>query len=162
MRLAACDLLIGCVDSRAAWRTLHALAFKGHAVGSYWLNLGNTASTAQAVLGQPRAARRTSPSALKSVSPRLPCVTELFPELLDATTLEDHQPSCSVCMSLAGPRLFVNDVAVRFAAQLLYELFSTGRLSAHGVVVNLASKCSGPIEVDPRTWALWVQASGAC
>lgn len=65
--LAACDLLICCVDSRAARRTLRALAFKGHAVGNYWLNLGNTASTAQAVRGQPRAARRTSPSALKSV-----------------------------------------------------------------------------------------------
>lgn len=65
--LAACDLLIRCVDSRAARRTLHALAFKGHAVGNYWLNLGNTASTAQAVVGQPRAARRASPSALKSV-----------------------------------------------------------------------------------------------
>lgn len=56
-------------------------------------------------------------------------------------------------MSLASQGLFVNDVAVRFAAQLLYELFSKGRLSAHGVVVNLDSKRSGPIEVDPRTWA---------
>ena len=56
-------------------------------------------------------------------------------------------------MSLASQGLFVNDVAVRFAAQLLYELFSRGRLSAHGVVVNLESKRSGPIEVDPRTWA---------
>lgn len=46
----------------------------------------------------------------------------------------------------------MNDVAVRFAAQLLYELFSTGLLSAHGVMVNLGSKRSGPIEVDPRTW----------
>ena len=54
---------------------------------------------------------------------------------------------------LASQGLFVNDVAVRFAAQLLYELFSRGRLSAHGVVVNLESKRSGPIEVDPRTWA---------
>jgi hypothetical protein len=33
-------------------------------------------------------------------------------------------------VSLASQGLFVNDVAVRFAAQLLYELFSTGRLSA--------------------------------
>jgi hypothetical protein len=56
-------------------------------------------------------------------------------------------------MSLASQGLFVNDVAVRFAAQLLYELFSQGRVAAHGVVVNLASKRSGPIEVDPRTWA---------
>jgi PRTRC genetic system ThiF family protein len=144
----ACDLLIGCVDSRSARRTLHALAFDGHAVRSYWLDLGNTESTAQVVLGQPHVPR----SARAAPAPRLPCVTELFPELLDDTP-EDHQPSCSVRMSLASQGLFVNDVAVRFAAQLLYELFSTGRLSAHGVVVNLASKRSGPIDVDPRTWA---------
>ena len=59
---------------------------------------------------------------------------------------------CSVRMSLASQGLFVNDVAVRFAAQLLYELFSTGRLTEHGVVINLQSKRSGPIEVHPRTW----------
>ena len=41
-------------------------------------------------------------------------------------------------------------VAVRFAAQMLYELFSKGRIAAHGVVVNLDSKRSGPIEVDPE------------
>lgn len=101
------------------------------------------------VLGQPCEWLRTPTSG----SPRLPCVTELFPELLDAPTPEDHQPSCSVRMALASQGLFVDDVAVRFAAQLLYELFSTGRLSAHGVVVHPASKRSGPLEVDPRTWA---------
>lgn len=74
---------------------------------------------------------------------KVPCVTELFPELLDATTPDDQQPSCSVRMSLASQGLFVNDVTVRFAAQWLCELFSNGRLSAHRVVVNLASKRLG-------------------
>jgi hypothetical protein len=55
-------------------------------------------------------------------------------------------------VSLASQGLFINDVAVRFAAQLLYELFSKGRLCQHGVVVNLESKRVGPIDVDPRTW----------
>ncbi len=55
-------------------------------------------------------------------------------------------------MSLASQGLFINDVAVRFAAQLLYELFSKGRLDQHGVVVNLDSKRTGPIEIDPKTW----------
>ncbi|WP_406625403.1 PRTRC system ThiF family protein [Acidovorax sp. SDU_ACID1] len=146
----SCDLMISCVDSRAARRTLHELTFDAYAGCPYWLDLGNTEATAQVVLGQPlgrRAERRAGRC------PRLPCVTELFPELLDDTTPEDNQPSCSVRMSLASQGLFVNDVAVRFAAQMLYELFSKGRLSAHGVVINLDSKRTGPIEVDPRTWA---------
>lgn len=146
----SCDLLISCVDSRAARRTLHQLTFDPYTSYPYWLDLGNTETTAQVVLGQPldrQYARQASRG------PRLPCVTELFPELLDDATPEDDQPSCSVRMSLASQGLFVNDVAVRFAAHLLYELFSKGRLSAHGVVINLDSKRTGPIEVDPRTWA---------
>ncbi len=41
---------------------------------------------------------------------------------LDEAVVEDNRPSCSVRMLLASQGLFVNDVAVRFAAQLLYEL----------------------------------------
>jgi PRTRC genetic system ThiF family protein len=142
------DILISCVDSRAARRQLHRSAFDRFSGFRYWLDLGNTESTAQVVLGQP-ANRQTDSLGAQ----RLPCVTELFPELLDADVPDDDRPSCSVRMTLASQGLFVNDVAVRFAAQLLYELFSRGRIAAHGVVVNLDSKRSGPIEVDPGTWA---------
>jgi len=146
----SCDLLISCVDSRAARHTLHLLACDISMDYRYWLDLGNTEATAQVVLGQPRDRRHPRRAAQ---GPRLPCVTELFQELLDEATPEDNQPSCSVRVSLASQGLFVNDVAVRFAAQMLYELFSKGRLSAHGVLINLDSKRTGPIEVDPRTWA---------
>lgn len=142
------DILISCVDSRAARRQLHRIAFDRFSGFRYWLDLGNTESTAQVVLGQPWNRNTDSLGA-----ERLPCVTELFPELLDADVPDDDRPSCSVRMSLASQGLFVNDVAVRYAAQLLYELFSKGRIAAHGVVVNLDSKRSGPIEVDPGTWA---------
>lgn len=141
------DLLVSCVDSRAARRTLHEAVFDGGERYRYWLDLGNTEASAQVVLGQgPRRAQGED-------SPRLPCVTELFPELLHAGVPDDNQPSCSVRVSLASQGLFINDVAVRFAAQLLYELFSRGRLCQHAVVVNLDSKRAGPIEVDPITWA---------
>ena len=83
-----------------------------------------------------------------SVEPK----TELFPELLDAAIPDDDKPSCSVRMSLAAQGLFINDVAVRFAAQLLYELFSKGRVTQHGVLINLDSKRCGPIDVDPSAW----------
>ena len=55
-------------------------------------------------------------------------------------------------MSLASQGLFINDVVVRFASHLLYELFSKGRIAQHGVLINLDSKRSGPIEVDPLVW----------
>ena len=58
----------------------------------------------------------------------------------------------SMRMSLASQGLFVNDVAVRFAAQLLYELFSSGRIRHHGVLINLDSKRCAPIDIDPLAW----------
>lgn len=151
------DLLISCVDTRSARRALHARVFHSYSHYGYWLDLGNTESTAQVVLGQ--GAGRWG--AGREDRMRLPCVTELFPELLDGNTSDDNQPSCSVRMSLAAQGLFVNDMAVRFAAQLLYELFSRGRLTQHGVIVNLDAKRSGPIDIDPATWARFGYQAGS-
>jgi len=144
--LPSADILVSCVDSRSARRTLHEAVFDGGGRYRYWLDLGNTEASAQVVLGQ-------GPGNRKQEGPRLPCVTELFPELQDTTVPDDNWPSCSVRVSLASQGLFINDVAVRFAVQLLYELFSKGRLGQHGVVVNLDSKRAGPIEVNLKTWA---------
>ncbi len=147
-----CDpqVLISCVDTHAARGLLHHHLFRERGNTRYWLDLGNTEATAQVVLGQPLPGTRMWPGERGA---RLPCVTELFPELLDITVAEDPRLSCSVRMSLAAQGLFINDVAVRFAAHLLYELFSHGRIAQHGVVANLASKRVGPIEVDEKTWA---------
>ncbi len=140
------DILVSCVDSRAARRTLHEAVFDRRGRYTYWLDLGNTEATAQVVLGQGPWRTRNQ------TAPRLPCVTELFPELLDASVPDDNRPSCSVRVSLSAQGLFINDVAVRFGAQLLYELFSKGYLGQHGAVINLDSKRVGPIGADPQTW----------
>jgi len=141
------DIVISCVDSAAARRDIHRMLFDPGARATYWMDLGNTESSGQVVLGQPECGwgGRKDPM-------RLPCITELFPHLLDAVEAEDDAPSCSVRMSLASQGLFVNDMVVRWAGQFLYELFSTGRLAQHGVLVNLAAKRSGPIDVDPVVW----------
>ncbi|MBB3121713.1 PRTRC system ThiF family protein [Pseudoduganella violacea] len=133
------DFLISCVDSRAARRAMHAFAFSGEHY-RYWLDLGNREADGQVVLGQP-------PSHGKTDATRLPCVTERYPELLDATMVEDTRPSCSVRLSLASQGLFINDLVVRYGAQLLYELFSTGGLSSHGTVCNLATGRSAAMPV---------------
>ena len=143
---ATADIVVSCVDSRSARRVLHQVLIHPACGTRYWLDLGNTESTAQAVLGEPARTGRGADEV------RLPCVTELFPELLDADLPDDNAPSCSVRMSLASQGLFVNDTVVRFAAQLLYELFSRGRLAQHGVVINLASNRTGPIDVNPEVW----------
>jgi hypothetical protein len=61
-------------------------------------------------------------------------------------TTIDHRVRCG-CEGL-----FINDMVVRFASHLLYALFSKGRIAQHGVPINLDSKRSAPIEVDPLAW----------
>jgi hypothetical protein len=82
----------------------------------------------------------------------LPVITDLYPEILDPSIRDDNAPSCSVRMSLAAQGLFVNDAVVTFAGQLLYRLFSQGRLAVHGAVINLDTLRSAPIEVKPEVW----------
>lgn len=137
-------LVISCVDSRAARQRLHTLTNDA----TYWLDLGNTESTAQVVLGQPASKRRS----VSTAQPRLPCVTELYPELFEPDPNENDTPSCSVRVSLASQGLFVNDAVVTFGCQLLYQLLSKGRLSVHGAVMNLDSLRTAPIEVNPQVW----------
>lgn len=139
------DIVVSCVDTRESRRALHRRIVDLPSAVCYWLDLGNTEFTGQAVLGEGVNGRSGG-------APRLPCVTELFPQILADASPEDNAPSCSVRVSLAAQGLFVNDAVVRFAAQLLYELFSQGRLTTHGVMVNLASKRTAPIEVNPQVW----------
>lgn len=148
-RACEADIVVSCVDTRRARRVIHARLFEAHAGCRYWLDLGNREATGNCVLGQPRSSPWRSRG---EESPRLPCVTELFPELLDENIADDNRPSCSARMALQAQGLFTNDVVVRFAAQLLYELFSRGRIVQHGVLVNLESKRSAPIDVDAAVW----------
>lgn len=143
------DILISCVDSRAARRTIHEHLFAG-ARYCYWLDLGNRESEGQVVLGTPSARNGLAGD---QNGERLPCITELYPDLLNPNIAEDDAPSCSVRHSLAAQGLFVNDIVVRHAAHLLYELFSCGQLTAHGVYCNLKAQRSAPLLVDPEAWS---------
>ena len=140
------DILISCVDTRKARRAIHEYLFSGDRY-RYWLDLGNNEHDGQVVLGVP--GKPTAGNRVENAE-RMQCVTELYPELLDKEQPEDDAPSCSVRLSLAAQGLFINDVIVRHAVQLLYELFSRGQLSHHGVVCNFETKRTGPISIAHR------------
>lgn len=142
------DILISCVDSRAARRAIHEYLFEGGRY-CYWLDLGNRESEGQVVLGTPNT-KKMGHSDQNEV--RLPCVTELYPDLLNPNFTEEEIPSCSVRLSLAAQGLFVNDIVVRHAAHMLYELFSCGQVTAHGVFCNLKAQRSAPLMIDAETW----------
>lgn len=127
------DLLISCVDTRAARKTLLSSSLFWDCC--YWLDLGNSASSGQFVLGQPDNRRNKRLGAA-----RLPTVNELYPEIVDAKLdREDTLPACSAIEALERQEPFVNQTLAYLALALLARLFRYGSVRHHGGFVNLES-----------------------
>ena len=140
------DLVISCVDTRAA-----RIMIAKHVQGSrsrigYWLDLGNSADSGQFVLGQPLNGRNRR-SAI-----RLRTAPEIFPELsyesLDAT----DGPSCSAAEALERQEPFVNQTLAQHALALLGRLFRYGCIEHHGAFVNIAHNRVQPLPISPKEW----------
>lgn len=127
-------ILITCVDTAKARREIHDQLTKRFPQILYWLDLGNRQQDGQVIFGQPpwKEYQRDKPT-----QPRLPVVTEIFPELLDPNLQEDNRPSCSLAEALESQDLFINDFVSRGGLQLLWDGFRKGKLRFHGYFINL-------------------------
>lgn len=140
------DIVIGCVDTRAARRIIHSKLTGHQANTSYWLDLGNHATGGQFVLGQPwNWVNRRSATRLRTVA-------ELFPELIDESLDKDGQPSCSAVEALERQEPFVNPTLAYHALALLAKLFRHGSTEYHGAFVNVAGSRVQPLLAEPQTW----------
>lgn len=123
------DFVISCVDTRAAHRAMHA-AFTSQsglwARVRYWLDLGNSSSNGQFLLGQPRNAVN------KAFRERLRTVTELLPQIMSEDLGEDDLPSCSAAEALDRQEPFVNNVLATSALSMVTRLLRHSQLSFHG------------------------------
>lgn len=144
-RLDGVDIVIGCVDTRQARRTIAKCCGDWSEV-DYWLDLGNHADGGQFVLGEPLN-RRNRRHRL-----RLRTVCELFPEVTEVE-LEDGQPSCSAAEALDRQEPFVNPTLANHALALLARLFRYGTMTYHGGFLSLSSLAGlQALRVDPRYW----------
>jgi PRTRC genetic system ThiF family protein len=145
-RLDGVDIVIGCVDTRAARATIAKCAVDWSEVG-YWLDLGNNADSGQFVLGEPLNRRN------RRRKLRLRTVSELFPEVIQKGLEEDRLPSCSSVEALDRQEPFVNPTLANHALALLARLFRYGTISSHGAFVSLSS-LSGiqALRIDPEYW----------
>jgi PRTRC genetic system ThiF family protein len=139
------DIVIGCVDTRAA-RAIIAKSTRGFSGVGYWLDIGNSRSSGQFVLGEPQNARN------KRSQTRLRTVAELYPEVVDPALDDDDEPSCSAIEALERQECFVNTVLAQHALALLAKLFRYGQISHHGGFVDVAHSRSAPLAVDPSLW----------
>ena len=127
------DIVISCVDTRAARAELHGFAFKsGFHHWKFWLDCGNDATIGQVVLGTPR----PPGSELRH---HLPTATELHPEIMDTKKPEDNTPSCSAIEALTRQDLLVNKTVAVLATDLLWRLFRDREIAFHARYFNLAT-----------------------
>jgi PRTRC genetic system ThiF family protein len=143
---AGLDLIIGCVDTRAARQAIQSAVTRANDRTVYWLDLGNNASSGQYVLGQPlNSVNRRS-------SVRLRTVAELYPEIADAEAGEDPLPSCSAAEALERQEPFINHVLATSALAMLARLFRYGTLAHHGAFYNASTGRMNVLGVDPALW----------
>lgn len=140
------DIVIACVDNRAARRAVHEGADHPNSSVTYTLDLGNTATSGQVILGTPKHAHH------RETGPRLPTAPELHPELVDTSMPEDDTPSCSTIESLDKQDLYINDTLATHALNLLWQLFRYRQISHHGVYVDTRTSLSTPLAIDPKAW----------
>ena len=140
------DLVIGCVDSRAARAKIHETVSGSWCGIPYWLDIGNNADSGQFVLGQPL--NRLN----KHKVDRLRAVSELFPEIIDAALDDDSHPSCSSAEALERQHPFINQTLANHSLALLSRLFRCEPLSYHGGFLNLASGALVALRAEPRVW----------
>ena len=139
------EILIGCVDTRAA-RAVIERQTTGNSSVVYALDVGNGQSSGQFILGEPlNAVNRRSRIRLRTA-------TELFPELTDAALDDDGQPSCSAVESLERQHVYINQALAYHALALLSRLFRFGTIGYHGGFLNFESGQCVPLRPDPQVW----------
>src|ERR1700677_1672107 len=140
------DVLIGCVDTRAARKAIESSFTRALRSTCYWLDLGNNAASGQYVLGQPLNSRN------RRRATRLRTVGELYPEIADTDAGEDPLPSCSAFEALDRQEPFINQVLATSALAMLARLFRYGVLTHHGAFYNAETGRMAALPVDPRMW----------
>src|SRR5713226_5790690 len=143
--LTRVDIVIGCVDTRAARSMIRSCTTGSSTVG-YWLDIGNNADSGQFVLGEPLnfENRRTRN--------RLRTVADLYPEVVNTELEEDSLPSCSAAEALERQEPIVNTTLANHSLSLLAHLFRYGMIEHHRAFVKYATGHTTPLMIDPATW----------
>lgn len=137
------DIVIGCVDTRAARRTIRTCIEGRQSRVAYWLDLGNLSDRGQFILGQPLNARN------RRRKGRLRTVAELFPEIL-SEDLPDDGPSCSAAEALVRQEPFVNALLAQHTLAFLAHFFRYGDIEHQGAFINSAANRVQPVSIRAK------------
>jgi PRTRC genetic system ThiF family protein len=135
-------VVVSCVDSHAARLAIGKdLKARSYDSPRYWLDLGNTDRTGQVVLGEVSG---------HEYRYRLPTIIDLFGE--NAPADDDTTPSCSLQEALARQDLFINELVVAWASDLLWKLFREPSIGYSAVFVSAFSGMTRTLPIDAKEW----------
>jgi PRTRC genetic system ThiF family protein len=140
------DLVIGCVDTRAARAVIQKQMEGLRSRVAYYLDLGNSSDSGQFVLGQPWNGRN------RRAAKRLRIAPEILPEIVVADFDDDDGPSCSAAAAIERQHAFVNQALAYHALALLARLFRYGSIEHHGAFVDVARNRVQPLPISPELW----------
>ncbi|MBK6616374.1 PRTRC system ThiF family protein [Ottowia sp.] len=144
--LRSAHIVIGCVDTRKSRRAIRRSVLNTVSTWkpTYVLDLGNGEMEGQVVLGEMGG---------KDDAVRLPCVTDLFPEMLNqALDPVDNGPSCSRAEALTRQGAFVNKAASLHAITMLSVLFRYGQIDHCATFFNMLSGRTSVLPCRPEAW----------
>ena len=143
-KLTGINIVIGCVDTRAARRAI-AKCVEDWSQVDYWL--GNNADSGQFVLGESLNHRN------RRKRLRLRTIPERLPEVIESEPDGDSQPSCSAAEALERREPFVNPTLANHSLALLAHLFRYRTIRYHGAFVSVSSVAAvQPLRVDSSYW----------
>jgi PRTRC genetic system ThiF family protein len=138
------NITISCVDSAAARIKISAVLkavqnkVEPYEDKLYWLDFGNSRVTGQAILGT-----------LFDVGNKHSCQLLNVHEAFDLSIIkeEDQGPSCSLAEAIGRQDLFINSTLANLGCNLLWKLFTDGKIDYHGLYLNLETMQTRPIKI---------------
>lgn len=114
--------------------------------GKYWLDLGNSQYTGQAILSTIGRIEQPISKKFKTFE-KLPSIIDEYGTTMQTSEQEDNTPSCSLAEALLKQDLFINSTIAQLGASLLWNLLKTGMTESRGFFLNLQNFKSQSITV---------------
>ena len=147
------SIYISCVDSVGArfgiadaLHTFVRIADYDRDKPRYWMDLGNSRFTGQAILSTIGDLRQPKSDKYKTVA-ILPMVTDEFREMLNEADTGDDTPSCSTAEALLKQDLFINPAVANLGASLLWQLLHERVIQVRGFFHNIRDFKTTPIKI---------------
>lgn len=149
-------LIIGCVDNNATRKLIHNTFFAKdttHNIGNnlFWIDSGNEESNGQVVCGcaLPRYVYYGTVINTQIKNPRtragvfsLPCVTELYPEILSEKSKFNSQLSCAERAASAPQNMMTNVTAATIVTNYAQKIILGMPLNSHAVEFSIKNNFS--------------------